>query len=152
MMVLKFRLSTVLLLKIETLRLSKANEQIHSPFAEGSIMFVGYENDIEAKKIDSPEVKNAKMKVLISPAEGWSDHVMRVIELGKDGYSPKHVHPWPHINYILDGKGILHIDGTDYVVSKGSVAFVPPETLHQFKNIGDDSFRFICIVPKEGHQ
>jgi quercetin dioxygenase-like cupin family protein len=115
-------------------------------------MFVGYESDIEANKIEMPDARNAKIKVLVSPAQGWTDHVMRLIELGKEGHTPKHDHPWPHVNYVLDGKGILHIEGTDYVVSKGSVAFVPAGALHQFRNIGDGPFRFICIVPKDGHK
>jgi quercetin dioxygenase-like cupin family protein len=29
---------------------------------------------------------------------------------------------------------------------------VPANTEHQFRNTGDGTFRFICIVPTEGHQ
>ena len=115
-------------------------------------MVIGRDQEVEAQTIESPEVKNAKMKVLISPEEGWSDHVMRVIELGDgEGYSPKHTHDWPHINYILEGQGILHVDGEDTPVEAGSYAFVPPGSHHQFRNAGEGTFRFICIVPKEGH-
>jgi quercetin dioxygenase-like cupin family protein len=37
-------------------------------------------------------------------------------------------------------------------VEAGSYAYVPADKLHQFRNAGDGMFRFICIVPKEGHQ
>lgn len=114
-------------------------------------MIVGKENEIEAKTVESIEAKNAAMKVLVSPAEGWEDHVMRVIELDEAGYSPRHVHDWPHINYIIEGRGVLHIDGKDTAVSAGSYAFVPPGSLHQFRNDGKGKFRFICIVPERGH-
>ena len=113
---------------------------------------VGHLKDLVAKQLNSPLVKNAGMKVLVSPEEGWDSHVMRVVELNKDGYSPKHNHPWPHINYMIEGNGILMIDGVDHVVSAGSYAFVPGGSLHQFRNNGEVPFKFICIVPKEGHQ
>ena len=115
-------------------------------------MIVSHEEKAIANAIDSPEVKNAAMKMLVGANEGWTDHVLRVVELGPDGYSPKHTHPWPHINYMLDGKGVLFIEGQEHPVENGSFAFVPAGKEHQFRNSGDTLFRFICIVPKEGHQ
>lgn len=115
-------------------------------------MIVSHETEAISNTIESPEVKNAAMKMLIGAEEGWSDHVMRVIELGPEGYSPKHTHPWPHINYMVEGKGILQIEDREHVVEAGSYAYVPADKLHQFKNAGEGMFRFICIVPKEGHQ
>ena len=114
-------------------------------------MIVGNVKNLENKKIDSPKVNNASIKVLVSPKEGWEGHVMRVLELGKDGFSPKHEHPWPHINYMIEGEGELMIDGKINKVSAGSYAYVPANTLHQFRNIGETPFKFICIVPEEGH-
>lgn len=113
---------------------------------------VGDLNKLVAKKLESPLVKNASMKVLVSPDDGWDGHVMRVVELEENGYSPKHKHPWPHINYMIEGEGILMIDGKDNMVSAGSYAFVPENTIHQFKNRGKKPFKFICIVPEIGHQ
>ena len=114
-------------------------------------MIVANEKDVHAMVLESPEVKEAAMKVLISPKEGWEGYVMRVIELGKDGYSPKHTHDWPHINYILEGSGSLHINGKDTPLEAGSYAYVPAGSLHQYKNEGSGMLRFICIVPEEGH-
>ena len=115
-------------------------------------MTVSHEQKILASTIESPEVRNAAIKVLVGEKEGWTDHVMRIIELGPDGYSPRHSHPWPHINYMVEGSGTLYMDGRDHPVKAGAYAFVPANTEHQFKNAGNDMFRFICIVPKEGHQ
>ena len=115
-------------------------------------MIVSHETEALSNIIDSPEVKHAAMKVLVGAEEGWADHVMRVVELGPDGYSPKHTHPWPHINYMIEGKGVLQIEDREHAVQAGSYAYVPADKLHQFRNAGDGMFRFICIVPKEGHQ
>lgn len=108
----------------------------------------------DLKKIDftGPLVHEASMKVLVSDSDGWDNHVMRVVELKENGYSPKHQHPWPHINYFLEGNGELEIDGIVTPVSAGNYAFVPGNTLHQFRNKGVNTFKFICIVPKEGHK
>ena len=115
-------------------------------------MIVSNIKDIKGKVIDSPEVKNAVMKVLISSEEGWDDHVMRLMEVDEKGYTPRHSHPWPHINFMVEGKGILHIDGVDHEVEAGSFAYVPADKLHQFLNVGEGKFKFICIVPKDGHK
>ena len=81
-------------------------------------MIIAHEKDTAGHHLESPEVKNVTMKVLVSPEQGWQDHVMRL----------------------------------DPPVSPGTYAFVPSGCRHQFRNAGDDTFRFICIVPKEGHQ
>jgi len=50
-------------------------------------MIVSNIKDIKGKVIDSPEVKNAVMKVLISQEEGWDNHVMRLMEVDEKGYT-----------------------------------------------------------------
>ncbi len=114
-------------------------------------MIIGNFNELEGDVVNSVEAKNASMKVLVSPKEGWQDHVMRVVELEKDGHSPKHMHDWPHINYVIEGDGKIQIGEDFYPLTAGSYAFVPNNTLHQFINVGDSPFKFICIVPTKGH-
>ncbi|MFH0993835.1 MAG: cupin domain-containing protein [bacterium] len=113
---------------------------------------VGNVRDLPGLEIRTNEAKAAVMKVLVSPAEGWDSHVLRVIEVGVGGYTPKHRHPWPHINYVIEGEGELMINGQTTSVTAGSYAFVPGDELHQFRNAGQTTFRFLCIVPKEGHK
>lgn len=112
---------------------------------------IGHIQDFSLSQIQHPAAKDASIRALVGPDEGWSDHVMRVLELGPHGYSPRHSHPWFHVNYIIEGTGTLEIDGVIQTVSAGSYAFVPGNALHQFKNATDQVFRFLCIVPKEGH-
>jgi len=114
-------------------------------------MPVGNVKDLTSKIINNPNASNSTMKVLISPLEGWEGYVMRVVEVEEAGYTPKHSHPWPHINYMIEGKGELMINHQIHAVTAGSYAFVPPNALHQFRNVGKGIFKFICIVPEEGH-
>ncbi|MTI67687.1 MAG: cupin domain-containing protein [Firmicutes bacterium] len=115
-------------------------------------MIVSHENEVKGVKIENQEVKNTVMKALITPNEGWDSHAMRIFELEKDGHTPRHNHPWPHINYIVEGKGTLFLEGEYHKLKAGSFAYVPSGKMHQFKNTSEDNFKFICIVPKEGHK
>ena len=113
-------------------------------------MFISHIDKIEKKRITSDTVKNVEKQVLVGPDQGWDGWVMRKFSLGEEGYSPLHSHPWPHIVYVTDGTGSLFLDGKDYPLSAGSTAFVPPDLEHNLKNEGEDTFSFICIVPREG--
>ncbi len=114
-------------------------------------MVVGHIDSLGKKVILNPQVQGTSVSVLVSPKEGWEGYVMRVFEVEPGGFTPKHQHPWPHINYILEGQGDLMINGEHHEIKPGSYAYVPKDTLHQFKNPGDQVFKFICIVPEEGH-
>ncbi|MFO7968577.1 MAG: cupin domain-containing protein [Bacillota bacterium] len=115
-------------------------------------MIIDNINNIAGKEILNPDAKNAFMKVLVDENVGWDDYVMRVVEVLEDGYTPKHKHPWPHINYVISGDGEIMLEGNYKKVSSGAFAFIPADKLHQYKNIGKSIFKFICIVPKEGHK
>lgn len=95
---------------------------------------------------------NVLKKVLVSPEQGWQDYVMRQFELspGGNSCSLRHSHEWPHIVYIVEGKGLIHLDGTDYDVEAGSFAYLPGGKIHQLINTGTEKFTFLCIVPPEG--
>jgi hypothetical protein len=70
---------------------------------------IGNIHQLTGKPIANPLAKDAVMKVLVSPEEGWKDHVMRVIEISPGGFTPFHSHPWPHINYVIEGNGLLRL-------------------------------------------
>ncbi|MBN2655869.1 MAG: cupin domain-containing protein [Spirochaetales bacterium] len=106
--------------------------------------------DMKRVELNMEGVKNAVKQAAISPEQGWDGHVMRIFTLGKEGYTPKHEHAWPHINYIIKGQGTLFIEGEEKSVTAGDTAYVPGGEKHQFRNTGDGDFSFICIVPEEG--
>ncbi|MEC9484979.1 MAG: cupin domain-containing protein [Candidatus Izemoplasma sp.] len=115
-------------------------------------MIINHIKQTQTKQIVSDLVKDTSIQVLVGEKEGWDSHVMRVLTVEKGGHTPKHEHPWPHINYVLEGHGSLQIDDKLHPLSPGSYAYVDANTLHQFKNTSNEPFKFICIVPKEGHQ
>lgn len=112
---------------------------------------LNHEENVLKVQVNHPEAKDAVMQVLIGPKDGWSDHVLRTFELEPNGYTPKHNHDWPHINYVLSGEGTLFLDGKENPIKEGSIAYVPAGETHQFKNTSNKKLKFICIVPEKGH-
>ena len=114
-------------------------------------MPIGHVTELENKVANNPLAKDAKMRVLVGAEQEWDNRVMRVFELETGGFTPRHQHAWPHINDIIDGEGFFFLNGQPNPIFAGSYAFVPENELHQFQNTGDNPFKFICIVPSDGH-
>lgn len=113
-------------------------------------MTAGYWRDVPAQPMTMAGARDVTRRVLISPQDGWDGWVMRAFELAPGGHTPRHAHKWPHINVGLEGSGIVEIDGVEHPLRGGSYAFVPPGSVHQFRNTGTGPMGIICIVPLEG--
>ncbi len=105
---------------------------------------------VAAEPMTGEGVKDVMRRVLISPDEGWEGWVLRLFEIGPGGHTPRHAHDWPHINFVAEGSGELHMDGEDLEIEKGSAAFVPGGVVHQYTNTGDEPLALLCIVPERG--
>ncbi len=59
---------------------------------------------------------------------------------------------WEHrlrtseVYYILEGDGIMHINGESAPVRPGSTVYIPPKAKQRITNSGKADLRFICIV------
>lgn len=113
-------------------------------------MYVDNVKNIKTISVNAPGALKALKQTLVGPAQGWEGWVMRLFTLGGNGHTPRHSHPWPHINYIVSGEGTLFLDGKEHSVGPGSVAYIPGGAEHQFQNHSEQEFSFICIVPEEG--
>lgn len=113
-------------------------------------MFVGNIKDMPRIDMSPSGAKDAVKQVAIGAKEGWEDYVMRVMTIGQNGNTPKHIHDWPHINYVISGSGQLWIEGNQYAIGAGSCAYVPSNAEHCFVNMGEGPLEFICIVPTKG--
>ncbi|MFC2097616.1 cupin domain-containing protein [Bacteroidota bacterium] len=102
---------------------------------------------------DMSKHKGVKKQIYIGPKDGSNEIVMRYFSV-EPGYStPYHCHNFPHVVKVEKGNGVLvNMDGTENDLSVGKVAFVDEDEIHCFKNTGDESFDFLCIVPLRGEQ
>jgi len=66
-----------------------------------------------------------------------------IIESGKS--TAPHMMKSPEIHYILEGKGLLYIDGIPIEISPDQLIFVPAGAVQTTYNIGNSSLRFLII-------
>jgi len=110
-------------------------------------MYVSHYHDTPEQTVTDPGAEEATIRWLISSPEGAPNFAMRLIELGSEGQSPYHTHGFEHEIYVLSGVGeVVGADGR-WPLHQGSVVFVRPGEEHNFRNRGDEPFRFICCIP-----
>ena len=105
--------------------------------------------DIENQDVPEPAEK-VKIRWLINEKQGAPNFAMRRFEVEPGGSTPYHTHPWEHEVYVLAGQGEVRFAGGSHAATPGDFAFVPPNDEHQFVNVGDKPFEFLCMVPLNG--
>jgi len=92
-----------------------------------------------------------RKQVVMGPADGSDEIVMRYFTVAPEGSSPFHSHDWPHLVRIEQGQGImLDARKNPSPVEAGDYIFVESNTLHCFQNTGEGPLAFMCIVPIRG--
>jgi len=89
-------------------------------------------------------------QVLIGPAEKVPTFVMRRFILKPGAATPWHKHDWEHEICVIQGRGLAVGQKGKKQLRRGSVVFVPPREMHQFKNAGRTTFSMLCLVPCRG--
>ena len=96
---------------------------------------------------DAGHVDGASSKMPVNPEHG-AKHVDYRISC----YQPKaHVAPHKHrikeqIYHVLQGEGLMEIDGTRKVVRRHDVIFIPPGAEHALYNTGYEDLVFIVVT------
>jgi mannose-6-phosphate isomerase-like protein (cupin superfamily) len=57
--------------------------------------------------------------------------------------NPMHHHAPPEIYYILEGEGVVIIDGESHDVGPGSAVFIPGDAEHSLANCGTTTLRLL---------
>lgn len=60
--------------------------------------------------------------------------------------SRPHMLKTSEVYYILEGEGIMHIDGESARVSPGQAVYIPPYSRQYIRNTGKTGLKFLCIV------
>jgi quercetin dioxygenase-like cupin family protein len=103
--------------------------------------------EVKAEVVDFEDVKDVKVRWLISDKDKAPNFAMRLFEVGPGGYSPLHTHNWEHEVFILEGKGVATDGEKETRIKSGTVVYVAPEEKHQFKNTGFETLKFLCLIP-----
>lgn len=101
----------------------------------------------EVDWIEAPGHYSAFSKILISEADGSKYFDFRVSIYQPKGYCEVHTHETAeNIYYILQGEGIVELNGEKHLVDPGMVVFVPPGVPHGIKNTGFEDLIFIVAA------
>lgn len=107
-------------------------------------------DEVPRETVAMDGVRGAVKQLVLGDADGVPNFSIRVFTVEPGGHTPFHSHASEHLNYVISGRGELRdADGTTHPLRKGEFAFVEPDEQHQFRNVGDEPFVFICAVPKE---
>jgi quercetin dioxygenase-like cupin family protein len=91
--------------------------------------------------------KGVNIRWLITKDIGAKHFAMRMFEVEPEGHTPLHSHEWEHEVFVLEGEGLVLAASGEAKLNPGDVVFMPPDEKHQFKNIGKDTLRFLCLIP-----
>jgi len=103
--------------------------------------------EVPAKDVEMQGAEMVKMRLLLSEEDGALNFRMRFFEVEQGGCSPYHSHNYEHEVLVLDGDGELRGKDQVHPLKVGDVVYVSPNEEHQLRNVGDDKFRFICLIP-----
>jgi quercetin dioxygenase-like cupin family protein len=109
-------------------------------------MSLKHNNDVPAQAVKAGDLTS--MQVLISANEG-PHFAMRRFIMEPGGGMPNHTNTLEHEQYVLQGRARIGIGTEEFEVKAGDVVFIPEGLPHWYRNIGEENFEFLCIVPNQ---
>lgn len=103
--------------------------------------------DVEGAVVDMPGASDCEIRWLVGKDEGAPNFAMRQFDVAPGGHTPRHSHPYEHEIYVLEGEGEVIEGETPRALKKGDCIYVAPDDIHQFRNTGDTTMKFLCMVP-----
>ena len=97
-----------------------------------------------------PAGKDREFKFVINPDAGCQE-VTQFVGWIPPGRAPTHYHLYDEVMYILDGDGVLHLEGQpDTPIGPGTCIHLPPPVEHCVENTGDRPLRVLGVFHPAG--
>ncbi len=112
-------------------------------------MKVVHYTDVDLEPVYAEGAKGAQIRWLIAQKDGAPNFALRMFEVEPGGQTPYHTHDWEHELYVLDGNGALITERGEFAFTTNDVMYVDPNMMHAFKNTGESTLKFLCIIPHE---
>jgi quercetin dioxygenase-like cupin family protein len=90
---------------------------------------------------------NATKQVLIGRADGANNFEVRYFTVPPHGFSSLDEHQHDHGVLIMQGRARVMLGDRYEEVGVGDVVYIPGWERHQFENLTDEPFAFLCIIP-----
>src|ERR671923_116551 len=97
-----------------------------------------------------PASPNREFRYLVNQDTGCLD-VTQFVGVIPPGRAGMHSHTYDEVVYVLDGEGILHLDGREPTpIRPGSCIHLPPLREHSLENVGDVPLRVLGVFHPSG--
>jgi len=103
----------------------------------------------ESRPVRMEGARGAFKSLVLGSADGVPNFSVRVFTLEPGGTTPRHAHPYEHVNYVIEGRGELWSEEGPHEIQAGDFMLVLPDERHQYRNTSDERLVFLCMVPKE---
>jgi mannose-6-phosphate isomerase-like protein (cupin superfamily) len=90
-----------------------------------------------------------EFRYLVNQDLGCPD-VTQFIGLIPPGRAPMHSHTYDEVIYVVEGKGVLHLDGVETAISAGTCIHLPPLEEHCLENTGGETMRVLGVFHPSG--
>lgn len=97
-------------------------------------------------KTEGTGFKDIIRREIIGKEQKDSPVEIRYFEIGKGGYSSLEEHRHIHAVIIVRGRGRALIGSRAYNLKPFDAVYIGPKTAHQFHQVGDEPFGFLCVV------
>jgi len=95
------------------------------------------------------ECTDRQFRVVADPESGLrsATHFVGYIPVAK---APDHFHSYDEVIYVLEGEGMMHMNGESTELSPGSCIHLPNRTVHCLENVGDELMRVVAVFRPAG--
>lgn len=100
------------------------------------------EDDVELETWSDAVRGEVGFRTLFGVPGRTTDFTAGVTELEPGGWLGHHRHEPAEVYYVLDGEGLVRLDGEDHRVTAGTAVFIPGDSEHGIRNTGADRLRF----------
>jgi mannose-6-phosphate isomerase-like protein (cupin superfamily) len=89
-------------------------------------------------------------RILAGPETGFRSGTHFVGYIPAGAAAPVHYHRYNEVIYVIEGDGVLHIEGEHNPIRAGSCILLPARVLHQIENTGDVPIREVAVFVPAG--
>ena len=92
---------------------------------------------------------NTRLRELLNPLHGdpiEARYSLAVARIGPGLSSSPHALLTTEVYYMMQGTGVMVIDGEEREVCAGDAIYIPPRAVQYLKNTGEEEIVFVCIV------
>ena len=108
--------------------------------------------DVQPMEFNTEEVRGVLKHVLVGPADGAPNFIIRYFQVPVQSQTFHHAHPHEHGMVILHGKAKIQINDDYHELGPLDSIFLSGDVIHQVTNIGDSPLGFLCVITREAEQ